>query len=211
MIPRVKPRYRGRLHQVAAMASVPAALAIVVHATGWAGRISAAVYGFTLICLYGVSALYHVHHWEPEARLRMKRLDHGMIFVFIAGCYTPFSLLVLEGALGVSVLVAAWIGAVIGVAIQLHPRMALHKAHNALYIVLGWLAVVGAPQTITHLAGAELALLVVGGVLYTLGAILLATRWPDPWPAAFGFHEVWHAFVLAASVCHYALMWDLVT
>ena len=100
--------------------------------------------------------------------------------------------------------------AVLGVAVQLHPRLAFHKAHNALYIVMGWLVIVGAPQLITHLSGARVALLFAGGILYTGGAIMLACKWPRLRPAVFGFHEVWHCMVFAAAVCNYILFWQLV-
>src|SRR5205823_14094820 len=150
------------------------------------------------------------HHWEPEPRLLMKRLDHSMIYVFIAGCYTLCCLEVLTGGLAVSIVVAAWLGAASGVATPLHPRLAFHKAHNALYIVMGWLVVVGAPQPVTHLNGGRLALLFAGGLLYAVGAIVLAYKWPRLRPATFGFHEVWHCMVFAAAVCHYVLFWQLV-
>ena len=207
---KVKPRLRGRLHQVTAFASVPAAIALMLRAGGVAAHVSAAVYGLTLVALFGVSALYHVHHWEPAPRMLMKRLDHSVIYVFIAGCYTLCCLEVLTGAFAVSIVVAAWLGAVLGVGIQLHPRLAFHKAHNALYIVMGWLVIVGAPQLITHLSGERLGLLFAGGVLYTGGAIMLACKWPRLRPAVFGFHEVWHCMVFAAAVCNYILFWQLV-
>src|SRR5439155_17447179 len=121
---KVKPRLRGRLHQITFFASVPAAVLLLARAGGVAGHISAAVYGLTLIALFGVSALYHVHQWEPEPRKLMKRIDHSVIYVFIAGSYTPCCLLILHGALAVSLLVAAWIGAVIGITIHVHPRSA---------------------------------------------------------------------------------------
>ncbi len=134
---KVKPRLRGRMHQVAAFLAVPAGIALFWQAGGIAAHVAAVVYGLTLVALYSVSALYHVHHWEPAPRRVWKRLDHSMIFVFIAGSYTPFCLLVLHGKLGLSVLIAAWIGAVLGVGSQLHPKLATNKAHNVLYIVLG--------------------------------------------------------------------------
>jgi hemolysin III len=195
---------------VTAFASVPAAIALLLHAGGVMAHVGAAVYGLTLVTLFVVSAVYHVHHWEPEPRRRMKRLDHSVIYVFIAGSYTVCCLLVLHGALRVSVLVATWIGATIGVAVQLHPRLAFHKAHNALYLVMGWLVIVGTPQLVSHLNGGRLVLLFAGGGLYTIGAAMLAFKWPDPWPKVFGFHEVWHLMVFAAALCHYLLFWQLI-
>src|SRR5262249_19485689 len=133
-----------------------------------------------------------------------------VIYGFIAGSYTVCCLLVLHGPLRVSVLIATWIGAAIGIAVQLHPRLAFHKAHNALYIIMGWLVIVGTPQLVRHLNGGHLVLLFAGGALYPIGAAMLAFKWPDPWPKVFGFHEVWHMMVFAAALCHYVLFWQLI-
>ena len=208
--PKVKPLLRGRLHQVAAFLSFPAAAALFLRAGGVRGHIAAAVYGLTLIGLYTISSSYHVHHWSRKAQLRMRRMDHAMIYVFIAGTYTPFCLLVFHGALAVSVLIAAWVMAGLGVTMQLVPRLSTGRLHNALYIVMGWLVIVGLPQLVSKLSGAQLVLLIAGGLIYTSGSIVLASRWPDPHPATFGYHEVWHTMVVAACVCHFLAVWWLV-
>src|SRR3954447_6376265 len=205
----VKPRFRGRLHQVAAVVAVPAAVALAVHASSVGGHIGAIVYGITLFGLFGISASYHVHTWSRPARARMKRLDHCMIYVFIAGTYTPLCLGVFTGLLAPTLLIAVWLGATVGVLLQFWPHLSVPRTGSLLYIALGWLALVGLPQLLQGLGIAEQVLLVAGGVIYTLGAVVLATHRPDPVPTVFGYHEVWHCAVVAACVCHYVMLWWL--
>jgi len=208
--PKVKPLLRGRLHQVAAYLAVPAGVALLVHAQGTRARVGAIVYIVTLILLYGVSSAYHVHDWEPGPRMLWRRADRAMIYVFIAGSYTPLCLLVLHGALADGVLAGVWIGAAVGVAAQMSPRLSRYRMTHALYIILGWMVIVGLRQLLHGLSGTQLALLIAGGLLYTSGSVVLAVRWPNPRPAVFGFHEVWHGMVVAACVCHYVMIWQLV-
>ncbi len=132
----------------------------------------------------------------------MRCLDHATIFVMIAGSYTPLCLLVLRGWIAVVMLVAAWIGAAVGAVLACHAGPSSGVVRNGLYIVLGWAALVAAPQLVVHLQARELALIAIGGVLFTVGAASLAKRWPDPFPGVFGYHEVWHMLVVAAVVCH---------
>jgi hemolysin III len=205
----VKPRLRGRLHQLAAVAAVPAAIALTVHASSAGAHIGAVVYGMTLFGLFGISAAYHVHAWSPPARARMKTLDHCMIYVFIAGTYTPLCLGVLTGLLAPTLLIAVWLGATVGVLLQFWPQLSMPRTGSVLYIVLGWLALVGLPQLVQGLDRPEFTLLVAGGVVYTLGSIVLGTHRPDPVPTVFGYHEVWHAMVVLACVCHYVMLWWL--
>jgi len=134
----------------------------------------------------------------------MKRLDHSMIFVLIAGTYTPFSLLVLHGAWSVAILATVWAGAAVGVGLKLLRIDGLHVATGALYVVLGWLAILTAPQAVRGMSPTALGLLIAGGLLYTGGAVVLARRRPDPSPRVFGYHEIWHSFVVAAGACQYA-------
>src|SRR3954452_17843835 len=205
-----KPRLRGRIHQVAACLAVPAGVALFFVAAGPRAHVGAAVYGVTLVLLYGISSSYHVHHWEPGARMRWRRADRAMIYVFIAGSYTPLCLLVLHGPVAAGVLAGVWAGAALGVASQVSARFSRFRLTHALYIVLGWMVVIGLPQLLNGLSGTQLALLAAGGLVYTLGSIVLATRWPDPRPTVFGYHEVWHTMVVVACVCHYVLIWQLV-
>ena len=205
-----KPKLRGRLHQVAFFVSIPAGIALVALARGTAARVGAGVFAATLTGLYGVSAAYHLGRWSAGAHRLMKHLDHSMIFVFIAGSYTPITLLALRPAWGITLLVLAWSGAALGVLLTVLRLERWHRLGFALYLVLGWLAIVAAPQLVHSLSKPELALLVIGGMLYTVGAVVLARKRPDPRPTIFGYHEVWHAFVVGAATCHYALVLQLV-
>lgn len=206
-----RPRLRGRLHQIAFFVSIPAGIALVAVAQGAQARLTASVFAATLSGLYGVSAAYHRGRWSERAHRVMKHLDHSMIFVFIAGSYTPVTLLALQPAWGVTLLALAWSGAAVGVLITVLRLERWHGVGFALYLVLGWLAVVAFAQLVRSLSALELALLVTGGLLYTVGAVVLARRRPDPRPAVFGYHEVWHSFVVGASACHFALVVLLVS
>lgn len=199
---RPKPRMRGRLHQGAFIASIPAGLLVVLLASDARSRIATSIYALTLTGLFGVSAAYHLGDWNREAHARMQRLDHSMIFVLIAGTYTPYCLLVLQGTLATVVLVAVWVGAAVGVGTKLY-RVDLHVLSGFMYIGLGWLVVVSLPALLRGLDTAETVFLVAGGLLYSLGALVLATHKPNPWPRTFGYHEVWHAATIAAAVCQY--------
>jgi hemolysin III len=206
----LKPRFRGRLHQIAFFFAIPQGIALVATAVGFAARLAAAVYALSLAGLYGVSALYHRLRWTPRALARMRRLDHSMIFLLIAGTYTPVSLLVLHGVWSIALLGVVWAGAVAGVLLKVLGMERTRKITGALYIVLGWTAVLAAPWFVTRMSPAVLSLIVAGGILYTLGAIVLLRRRPDPNPAVFGYHEIWHVAVVAAGLCHYAAIFLLV-
>jgi hemolysin III len=205
-----KPRLRGRLHQIAFFVSIPAGIALVALARATEARVAAMIFAATLSALYGVSALYHRRDWSSGAHRFMKHLDHSMIFVFIAGSYTPVTLLALHPAWGITLLILAWSGAAVGVLVTVLRLERWHGVGFAMYLVLGWLAVFAAPQLVSSLSRVELALLVFGGVLYTVGAVVLARKRPDPHPAVFGYHEVWHTFVVGANVCHFLLVLLLV-
>ena len=199
---RPKPRMRGRLHQSAFIASIPAGLVLVLAAPDARSRVATLIYGLTLTGLFGVSASYHLGDWTEAAYSRMRRLDHSMIFVLIAGTYTPYCLLVLRGTLSAAVLAAVWAGAAAGVATKLY-RVDLHVLSGFMYIGLGWLVVVSLPALLRGLDTPETVLLVAGGMLYSLGALVLATNTPNPWPSTFGYHEVWHTATIAAAMCQY--------
>jgi hemolysin III len=209
-LPLEKPRWRGRLHQIAFIVSIPQGLALVVAAADWTARVSAAVYALTLSGLYGVSASYHRLKWTPPALLRIRKLDHSMIFLLIAGTYTPFSLLALDGVWATVLLAAIWAGALFGIGIKLVGIDRMRRFGSALYIVLGWMAVLAAPKFYARLPLSVLTLIFAGGILYTAGAIVLLRKSPDPNPKVFGYHEVWHVMVVSASLCHYAAIMLLV-
>ncbi|HEX9713648.1 MAG TPA: hemolysin III family protein [Actinomycetota bacterium] len=201
-----KPALRGRLHQVAFFFWVPAGVALVALGRTPAARAASAVYAVSVMALYGVSALYHRFPWSPRSRQWMRRVDHSTIFVFIAGTYTPLSVLALQGAWRVSILAAVWGCAAVGVALKITRLRAASPAGTAMYVALGWTAIIAMPQLVRDLTATEITLLFLGGALYTAGAIVYALRRPDPNPRVFGFHELYHSLVIGGSICHYAMI-----
>jgi hemolysin III len=205
-----RPLLRGWMHLVCFFLAIPAAVAVILLADGARARWGALVYAVGLVALFGVSGSYHRGRWSQAARRRMQQLDHATIFVMIAGSYTPLCLVALQGWLAPAMLVAAWVGATVGVVLAFSGGRRSRIAKGTLYIALGWVSVVATPQLLRHLSATEIVLIIVGGVLYTVGAIFLATRWPDPFPRVFGYHEVWHALVVAAVVCHFVAIASVV-
>jgi len=199
---RDKPRLRGRFHQAGFFASLPAGILLVWVAPGAAARVGAIVYWISLQLQFGASAMYHIGGWSEEAYIRMRRLDHSMIFVLIAGTYTPMCLVALDGTASWLVLAAVWTAAAIGIVTKLY-RVDLHVLSGIMYIGMGWIAVFILPALSRAMSGIGMALVLTGGVVYTLGAIVLATHRPDPWPEWFGYHEVWHVFTIAAATSLY--------
>jgi hemolysin III len=166
------------------------------------------VYSLTILGLFGVSALYHRRNWlSLRGRTLMKRLDHSMIFVFIAGTYTPFAVLALPGATGTIVLSVVWGGALLGVALKMAWPHAPRWLGVPIYIALGWVAVFVLPDLLHHAGIASFVLLLAGGALYTAGAVFYGTKWPNPWPKVFGYHEFFHAATVLAAICHYIAIW----
>ncbi len=207
---RVKPKLRGRLHQIAFVLSIPAGVALIVAAwTSPVARLAAAVYAISLAGLYGTSAAYHLGRWSAATQRRMDQADHAMIYVLIAGSYTPFALLALDRTWGVTILGLVWAVALGGIAVVIL-RHRIRVVGITLYLTLGWLSVVTLPWLASRLGIAKLTLLLAGGILYTVGAVVLGRQRPDPRPLVFGYHEVWHAFTVAAGTCHYILIWLLV-
>lgn len=209
-LPRPKPRLRGRLHQLAFWISIPAGITLIGVARGVEAHVAAAIFAVSLSALYGVSAAYHRGRWSLVAQRRMRRLDHSMIFVLIAGSYTPITLLALRPAWGITLLALVWSGAVIGVIVTVTRLERWRRVGFVMYLVLGWLAVVATPELVDSLDTLQLTLLATGGLLYTVGAVVLARHRPDPVPHVFGYHEVWHAMGVIAGGCHYALIFLLV-
>jgi hemolysin III len=207
------PRLRGRLHQVAFLVSIPAGIALVVAARSWSARAGVLVYALSLTAMFGTSAALHRLRWSPRARLRMDRLDRTMIYVLIAGSYTPVCLLALRPGWRVALLALVWTGAAAGVVLVLlrTRRRGVGVARMVLYLGLGWISLLVLPELARTLGPGRLALAVLGGALYTVGAIVLIRRRPDPSPRVFGYHEVWHACTVAAGACHFALIWLLAT
>jgi hemolysin III len=199
-----RPRLRGLFHQYAFFAAVAAGATLVALAEGARARLAGTVYAAALAAMFGASALYHRRPWRSaRARAWARRLDHSMIFVLIAGTYTPFALLAFSGVLPAILLACVWTGAALGVVLNVSWIDAPKWVTAPVYLLVGWVGVIAAPQFFTELDIASAMLVIVGGVLYTLGALAYATHWPDPFPATFGFHEVFHVLVLAAAVSQF--------
>jgi hemolysin III len=190
-------------HQYAFVVSLASGTLLVLLTTTTKASVAAAIYAASVSALFGVSALYHRGTWTTAARRRMRRLDHAMIFVLIAGTYTPVGLLVLQGRLATVVLAVVWGGAVAGIALELAWTRAPRWLGGTVYLALGWVAVVAMPELFARLGMAGGLLLVAGGLAYSAGAAIYALRRPDPAPAVFGYHEVFHLLVIAGVAAHF--------
>jgi len=202
----VKPRLRGVLHQYAFFVSVPCGAGLILAASGGRARVAAAIYPGAVSALLGTSALYHRVTWRPAARRWMRRLDHSMIFVLIAGTYTPVALLALKGPLAGAILIVLWAGAVGGIVFKLVWIDAPKWLLAAVYILLGFISAAVFGQLPAAIGWLGVAGLAAGGLLYTAGAIVYASGRPDPAPTVFGYHEVFHVLVVAAAALHYAVI-----
>lgn len=201
-----RPRLRGWLHLVAFVVALGLGIALVLTADGGAAITSASVYAFAVAGLFGASATYHRGRWSPAVRPWLQRIDHSMIFILIAGTYTPVCLLVLPDTLGTVLLAVVWGGAAVGVALQMLPRPTPRTIGVFLYITLGWVAVLAMPSLVSRIGWTPTSLIAAGGVLYTCGALVYALKRPDPVPRVFGFHEIFHAFTIVAAGLHYAVI-----
>jgi hemolysin III len=202
-----KPRLRGVLHKWAFFASLGLGLALVILAPGGRGTAAAAIYAASVAALFGTSALYHGVDWPtPGAARWMRRLDHTMIFVLIAGSFTPFMLLVLDGPLATVILIVVWAGAAAGALMKLLWIDAPGWLVALIYVGLGWVGVGAFPGLLSELGITPTAMVAGGGLLYTLGAIVYARKRPDPSPAIFGYHELFHLLVIAAAALQYAVV-----
>jgi hemolysin III len=198
-----RPRLRGVFHQWAFVAALIAGAVLVTRAPSGRAAAVGGVYAAALAGMFGASALYHRVPWPPSLRPWFRRLDHAMIFVLIAGTTTPVTVLGLEGVLPVVVLAVVWTGALVGVLLNLVWIGAPRRLVASVYVVLGWVGIVLLPETARHIGLAPALLFVAGGALYTAGAAIYMRRRPDPRPAVFGFHELFHVFVIAAALAHY--------
>ncbi len=203
-VPQVKPLWRGRTHFWAFVASIPLGLVLVaMMADRGAYRATSFIYAVAWTALFGFSALHHARLGTPRARPWMRWADHAAIYIAIAATYTPICFIGLPGARATPLLVVVWTAAIVGALCKLQFRARFRRPGGVLYIALGWLAVLVLPDFFARLPLTASLLLVIGGLLYSVGASVLYFRRPDPLPAIFGYHEVWHAFVVAAAACHY--------
>jgi hemolysin III len=199
----VKPRLRGVFHQWAFFVSLVAGATLVALAPSGRAAAVGGIYAVALAGMFGASALYHRVPCRPAVRAWLRRLDHSMIFVLIAGTSTPIAVLSLEGVLPGVVLAIVWSGAIAGLIVNLVWVTAPRSLVAGLYVLLGWVGVLLLPEIVARVGVAAAALFVLGGAFYTVGAVIYARRRPDPVPAVFGFHELFHVLVIAAALAHF--------
>jgi hemolysin III len=200
----VKPKLRGVSHEWAFFLSLGFGVALILLAKTPEATVAVAIYAVSLSALFGTSALYHRVNWtRPNVRQWMRRLDHSMIFFLIAGTYTPFALLVLDGPLADAILAVVWIGAIAGAIVEMvwidHPKWVA----AIIYLAIGWVAIAAFPELWSEMGIAGTLLVAAGGLLYTAGAVVYATQRPNPSPATFGYHEVFHLLVIAGVAAHF--------
>ena len=198
-----KPLLRGVIHQGGFLAALGVAPFAVLSADGTRARVSVGIFAASVVACFGASALYHRVTWSARVRPWMRRLDHAGVYLLIAGTYTPVSLLALDGAWRPAILGTVWIGAGAAILLKFAWVDAPKWLAAAIGIALGWVAVVALPELAHRVDRAAVALLVAGGLAYTYGAIVYARRRPDPAPAVFGYHELFHALTIVAVACQY--------
>lgn len=206
--PSSRPLLRGWSHALALLAAIAATAGLLLASRGDPPRqLSLLIYGGSMVELFAVSAIYHLGRWQGERRRLVRALDHANIFVLIAGTFTPFCVNVLSDPLRPAVLGLIWALAAIGVASSLVTLTLPRRTTVALYLGMGWAAVIPMPSLAAALPPPAIGLVLAGGLLYTAGAVVYARRWPDPAPLLFGFHEVFHLLVIAASAAFLAAIW----
>jgi hemolysin III len=202
----VKPLLRGHFHQGAFFFAMGASSMLIANSHGMRQVIAMVIYSISIVALFGISSLYHRPNWSPGPRTWMKRLDHAAIFVMIAGTATPLCLLAMSEESGQKLLIIIWAAALLGIVQSLFWVKAPKLLSAILYIVMGWLAVPYLPEIQNTLGTASIVLLLVGGVIYTAGALVYAFKKPNPWPTVFGYHEIFHIMVIIAAVFHFIVI-----
>ncbi|MSZ19344.1 MAG: hemolysin III family protein [Actinobacteria bacterium] len=200
--PEIKPSWRGWIHTGILPLVVIGGVVLLVVAEGLVAKIAAAVFFAGSILLFGTSAIYHRFNWGPKAKLALKRVDHANIFLLIAGSYTPITLLALPKDKGLILIIAIWAVALLGIGFRVFWIGAPRWLYVVIYIAMGWAAVVYLPEFLAANL-AMMVLILVGGLLYTLGAVVYALKRPNPFPGHFGFHEIFHSFTVLAFMCHW--------
>ncbi len=199
----IKPKLRGWLHLGMAPLALVASIVLIVLAPTALGRISSVVFGFSAVMLFATSATYHRGHWKPETSRLLKRLDHANIFLIIAGSYTPLALMLLPPDSARTLLILVWSGAIAGILFRVFWIGAPRWLYTPVYVALGWVAAFYIVPFYQAGGAAVVALIAAGGLLYTLGAVVYGLKWPNPSPRWFAFHEIFHAFTIAAFTAHY--------
>jgi hemolysin III len=198
-----RPRLRGVSHRVASGIALVASIALVARAGDARSAVAATIYGVLLVGMFGVSATLHGAEWKPRTFAWLRRADHAMIFAFIAGTYTPLCSIGVGGAVGARLLALAWAAAGLGILRALIWPHAPRAVAAVLYVVVGWVVLAYLPSVHAALDPVTFGFVIAGGLIYTAGAAIYGARWPDPSPAVFGFHEVFHALIIAGSACHF--------
>jgi len=201
-----RPRFRGVLHTWCFAASLPAGIALVASAPTGRSAFAAWIFAFSTTAMLGISALFHRTTFDDHGWYRFRRLDHVGIYLCIAGGFTPIGMLILDGWQRPLLLVSGWVGASLGILLRFLPYRPPFGMMNALFIVLGWMPILTGPALWHELDHTAVLWMGFGGLLYTVGALVVGSRWPDPWPRTFGYHEIWHTFVFLAATTHYVVM-----
>ncbi|MEM8619298.1 MAG: hemolysin III family protein [Actinomycetota bacterium] len=205
-----RPTWRGWMHAWACVVAIPAGVLLVIAAPTTAATAAASIYAASLVLLFGTSAAYHRLARSERTRRTMQRIDHAMIYVLIVGTYVPLCVLALPPAWGIPILVVVAAAGVLGIVLKLAAFHGARWLSYSLYLIMGWAAVIAAPVMIDNLTTTQLTLVIAGGVAYTIGFPVLMTRWPNPWPQRFGYHEVWHLLTVVAAGLHFAAVSDVV-
>ena len=201
-----KPIFRGFIHLLAFSSALTLAPILIVVTPGVTERFIMAVYALAVVGLFGVSALYHRNDWSERTHSIIRRIDHSMIFVVTAATHTPIALIALPTGPGWALFGVVWIGAILGILGRIFYPHAPAAVVATPYVIVGWSSLFVVNHVWNQLAVAGFVLLIVGGALYTIGAIIYATRRPDPWPEHFGYHEIFHALTVGGAACHYVVI-----
>lgn len=210
VMPARRPLLRGWLHAAAAPAALIGTIVLWQSTTTTSGRVTTSIFGLCLFGLYVTSSVYHVPTWSARVRSILARLDGAMIVLTIVGTFTPIGYFALDGSWRAGSLIVAWTVAIVAIALIVSPLQVPRWVRGASALAIGWLAVVPFTQIAQSLPTTGSVLIVLGGALYTLGALAYVTRWPDPFPRWFGYHEIFHLLVIAASAMHWLAIWRYV-
>lgn len=202
----IKPLLRGHFHQAAFFMALGACLMLLAKAQGIKGFTAALIYSLSLLTLFGASALYHRPQWNPNIRQWMKRLDHSAIFILISGTITPICLLALPAESGTKLLIITWMTALFGIIQSFFWVKAPKWVSSLIYLCAGWLALSYLPEMKNSLPTLDLVYVIIGGVIYSIGAIIYAFKKPNPFPSVFGYHEIFHLLVIIAAFFHFMVV-----